>query len=173
MRAFIAVEIPEEHREKIKEIQKQFSNLGNMNIVKEYHCTLKFLGEITERQVEEVREKLRKIKMKKFEATLEGLGAFPNESYIRVIWIGIKGRLNELQSKIDAQLAEMFPKDIRFKAHLTLVRVKSIKDKQAIKEKLHMKIEPMGFEVKEFKLIKSTLTPEGPIYKTVEVYTLE
>ncbi len=173
MRAFIAVEIPEEHRERIKEIQKQFSGLGNMNIVKEYHCTLKFLGEITDKEAEQVKEKLRKIEMKKFEASLEGLGAFPDESYIRVIWVGIKGRLSELQSKIDSQLQEMFPKDTRFKAHLTLARVKSIKDKNTVKEKLHMKIEPMKFDVEEFKLIKSTLIPEGPVYETLEVYTLE
>ncbi len=102
MRAFIAVEIPEEHREKIREIQRQFSNLGNINLVKEYHCTLKFLGDITEKQTEQIKEKLKKIKMKKFEATLEGLGAFPSQSYIRVIWVGIKGRMAELQQKIDS-----------------------------------------------------------------------
>ncbi|MEM4244745.1 MAG: RNA 2',3'-cyclic phosphodiesterase [Candidatus Nanoarchaeia archaeon] len=173
MRAFIAVEIPEEHKEKIKQIQKQFSNLGNINIVKEYHCTLKFLGDITEKQAEQIKEKLKKIKMKKFEATLEGLGAFPNEGYIRVIWIGIKGRINELQQKIDSELADMFPKDTRFKAHLTLGRVKSIRDKNAMKEKLKLKFNGMCFEVKEFKLIKSTLTPKGPIYETIEVYPLE
>ncbi len=173
MRTFIAVEIPEEHKEKIKTIQKQFSGLGNINIVKEYHCTLKFLGEISEKQLEQVKEKLRKIKMKKFEASLEGLGAFPNETHINVIWIGIKGRLSELQQKIDSELADMFPKDERFKAHLTLGRVKSVKDKKTMQEKLKTKTEEIKFEVKEFKLIKSTLTPEGPIYETLETYSLE
>lgn len=173
MRVFIAVEIPKEHQEKIKEIQKQFSNLGNINFTKDYHCTLKFLGEISDKQAEQVKEKLRKIKMKKFEANLEGLGAFPNENYINVIWIEIKGRLSELQQKIDSELVEMFPKDERFKAHLTLGRVKSVKDKTAMKEKLKMRTEEMRFEVKEFKLIKSTLTPEGPMYETLETYHLE
>jgi len=172
MRTFIAVEIPEEHKEKIKIIQKQFSNLGNINFTKDYHCTLKFLGEISSQHLEQVKEKLRKVKMKKFEASLEGLGAFPNESHINVIWIGIKGRLSELQQKIDSELADMFGKDERFKAHLTIGRVKSVKDKAAIKEKLKIKTEEMKFELKDFKLIKSTLTPEGPVYETLEVYTL-
>lgn len=173
MRAFIAVEIPEEHREKIKEIQKEFSHLGNITTVKEYHCTLKFLGEITEKQVEQVKEQLKKIKMKKFEASLDGLGVFPNENYIKVVWVGMKGRISELQQKIDSELAEMFPKDTRFKAHLTLGRVKSIKDKTAMREKLKMKFDEMKFEVEEFKLIKSTLAPEGPIYETIEEYHLD
>ncbi len=67
----------------------------------------------------------------------------------------------------------MFPKDTRFKAHLTLGRVKSIKNKKTMKEKLEMKTEEMKFEVKEFKLIKSTLTPKGPVYETIEIYPLE
>jgi len=173
MRVFIAIEIPDEYKEKIKEMQKEFSKLGNITMVKENHCTLKFLGEITEGQAEQVKDNLRKIKMKKFEASLEGLGAFPNNNYIKVLWIGLKGRVNELQQKIDSQLAEMFPKDNRFKAHLTLGRVKSVKNKEGMKEKLNLKTEEMKFEVKEFKLIKSTLTPEGPVYETLEVYPLE
>ncbi|MFH1332160.1 MAG: RNA 2',3'-cyclic phosphodiesterase [archaeon] len=173
MRTFIAIEIPEQYKEKIKEMQKEFSKLGNITITKEYHCTLKFLGEITEQQAEKVKEELRKIKMKKFEANLEGVGAFPNHTYIKVIWVGLKGRLDELQAKIDTQLKEMFPRDNRFKAHITLGRVKSIKDKQAMKEKLNMKMEEMKFEVEEFKLIKSTLAPEGPMYETLDIYSLE
>jgi 2'-5' RNA ligase len=173
MRTFIAIEIPEEYKEKIKELQKEFSQLGNITLTKEYHCTIKFLGEITEKQAEDVKEKLRKIKMKKFETSLEGLGAFPDENYIRVVWIGLKGRVSELQAKIDSELQEMFPKDNRFEAHITLGRVKSIKDKAAMKEKLKKKAEEMKFEVKEFKLIQSTLTQEGPVYETLEVYPLE
>ncbi|MFH1210723.1 MAG: RNA 2',3'-cyclic phosphodiesterase [archaeon] len=173
MRTFIAVEIPKEHQEKIKGIQKQFSGLGNINLVKDYHCTLKFLGEIDEKQLQQVKEKLGKIKMKKFEVNLEGMGAFPNESHINVIWIAIKGKVSELQQKIDSELADMFPKDERFKAHLTLGRVKSVKDKKTMQEKLRIKTEEIKFEVKEFKLIKSTLAPEGPIYETLETYSLE
>ncbi len=173
MRVFIAVEVPEEHREELQRIQEEFSKLGNINLTKEYHCTLKFLGEITEKQVEEVKEKLRKIKMKKFETSIEELGAFPNQDYINVLWISLKGRISELQAKIDSELQEMFPKDNRFKAHVTLGRVKSVKDKKAIKERLELKTQDMKFEVKEFKMIKSTLTPEGPKYETLEMYSLE
>ncbi len=173
MRVFIAVEVPEEYKGKIRKIQEEFSKLGNINLVKDYHCTLKFLGEITEKQAGEVREKLRKIKMKRFEARMQELGVFPNMNYINVIWIGLKGRVNELQSKIDSELQEMFPKDNRFSAHVTLGRVKSVKDKKAIREKLGMDIKEMKFEVKEFKIIKSTLTQEGPEYETLETYSLE
>ena len=64
MRAFIAIEAPEKYKGKIREIQKQFSDIGKITMTKEYHCTLKFLGEITEKQAEQVKENLRKIKMK-------------------------------------------------------------------------------------------------------------
>lgn len=85
--------------------------------------------------------------------------------------MGLKGgKINELQQQIDSELAEMFGKDLRFHAHITLGRVKFVENKEKIKELLKTKIPSLKFEVKEFKLIKSELTPNGPEYEDLEVF---
>ena len=64
-----------------------------------------------------------------------------------------------------------FKKDTRFHPHVTLARVKFVKDKQDfIKSLKEIKIEKKSFEITEFKLIKSTLTGEGPIYEDLAVF---
>jgi len=172
MRAFIAIETPEEINKVLKETQKKFEELGKINFTREpYHLTLKFFGEIAEEQAEKIKTLLKDIKIKPFELELTNLGVFPNENYIRVLWVGVKGgRVYELQQQIDSQLADMFKKDTRFHAHITLGRVKFIKDKEKIKEILKTKIPNLKFEVKEFKLVKSELTPKGPEYEDVEIF---
>ncbi len=172
MRAFIAIETPKEVSNVLKEIQKKFEGSGKINFTSEpYHLTLKFLGEITEEQSEKVKTLLKDIKLKPFELELTSLGVFPNESYIRVLWAGVKGeKVNELQQQIDTKLADMFGKDLRFHAHITLGRVKFVKNKAEMKELLKTKVPAIKFEVKEFKLIKSKLTSKGPEYEDVEIF---
>jgi len=173
MRTFIALEIPEKINKTLKEIQKKFEGLGKINFTKvPYHLTLKFLGEITEDQASKIKDLLKEIKFESFELELSDLGVFPNENYIKVLWVGVKrDKVNELQQQIDSKLETLFGKDKRFHAHITLGRVKFVKDKQKIKELLKTKIPDLKFEVKEFKLIKSELTSEGPVYKDLETYS--
>ena len=171
MRAFIAIEISEEVNKLLEDLQKKFQGLGKINFTKEpHHLTLKFLGEVNEKQVLKIKTLLKEVKLKSFELELTEMGVFPNENYIKVIWVGVKGRVNELQQRIDSRLAEIFPKDERFHAHITLGRVKFVKDKQKIKEILETKVPNLKFEVKEFKLIKSELTPEGPKYEDLGTF---
>lgn len=174
MRAFIAIEPPEEINKVLKELQRKFEGLGKINFTKEpYHLTLKFLGDITEDRVSKIIIALGTIKIKPFELELTNLGVFPNENYISVIWVGLKDRkIKELQQQIDSELAEMFGKDLRFHAHITLGRVKFITNKEKVKEILKTKIPPLKFEAKEFKLIKSELTPQGPEYKDIEIFKM-
>ncbi|MFH0936125.1 MAG: RNA 2',3'-cyclic phosphodiesterase [Candidatus Woesearchaeota archaeon] len=177
MRTFIAIELPKEIREYLTEIQKQIGS-ENAKIKwvakKHLHLTLKFLGEISEKRIELLKELLGKIKFKRFEVNLSSLGVFPNEKKINVIWIDLKpaGKIIELQQKIDSELLNNFPKEQRFYAHLTLGRVKFVKNKEALLEKIkNVKIEPKEFEINEFKLIKSDLTKDGPVYTVLVTYS--
>lgn len=176
MRLFIAIDIPKEIKDKLFDLQKQIgSDLAKISWVhkKNLHLTLKFLGELPENKVEGIKERLRTIKLNSFEVELNSLGVFPNENRIRVIWVGLKSEhIYELQIKIDQELLDLFSKDTRFQSHLTLGRVKFIKNKEKLKEKLKLKCDGRFF-VKKFKLIKSSLTREGPIYETIEEYKLK
>lgn len=176
MRAFIALELPDEIKKEIANIQKQleikdlFS--GKLTSQENLHLTLKFLGEISENTAEEARKKLSEIKFKKFSASLGELGIF-NENFIRIIWIKLDN-CGELQKEIDEKLSGLFSREERFMSHLTIARVNEIKDKKKLIDKLgRINYKKKKFQVSEFKLKKSTLTQGGPIYEDLEGYLLK
>lgn len=176
MRLFIAIELPEEIKAELKEIQAKIDkNLAKLRIVdpEKIHLTLKFLGEVEDSKIEKIKEKLKEIEFEPFELKIKDIGVFPSEKYIRVVWVGLEpeDKVAGLQQKIDNSLLQMFKKEKDFKAHLTLARVKFVKEKEKFAESLKkIKVEEKFFKVNSFKLIKSTLTPEGPVYEDLEEF---
>lgn len=172
MRLFIAFDVSEEASKHILELQKQLTG-AKLTLTRSFHLTLKFLGEVTPDQAEDVKKKLANVKFKPFTAKLDGTGTFPSDKMIRVVWAEITPHdiIRELQKQIDEALQGMFPKEKQFTPHLTIARVKTVENKEQFAEQVkNLKVKPITFEVKEFKLIESQLTPEGPVYKTVAVY---
>jgi len=176
MRAFIAIEMPEEIKEILLDAQKQINTeKAKIRPTKAFHLTLKFLGEIEEKKVEEIKSALKEIKFEKFNTALTEIGVFPNESYIRVVWAGLddsENKITNLQKEVDSKIEIIgFKKDTRFHPHVTLARVKFVEDKQKfIKGLKEINIEKKSFQITEFKLIKSTLTGEGPVYEDLAVF---
>ena len=116
-----------------------------------------------------------KINSKKFKLNLDNFGVFPNLNYARVLWIGVNDEkfVLELQKRIDEILLDLFPKEQSFNAHITIGRVKMIKNKEKFENTLDkIKIEKMSFEVNEFELMESVLRKEGPVYSVFDVYWL-
>ena len=175
MRVFISIFIPKEICEQCITIQKTLSTFGKITFVKQehMHLTLKFFRDLSVKKVNILRERLRRITFSPFEIVLDGLEVFPDENFIRVLWIGLKnGEILELQEKIEQSLEEVFGRDKKFHAHLTLGRIKVLHNKSGFKEKLKMKING-SFLVKEFYLMKSELGSEGPSYAILETYSLQ
>ncbi len=173
MRLFIAFDVAEEVREHILKLQKQLTG-AKLTLAKNFHLTLKFLGEVTPTQLDQIKKKLANVKFRPFAAKLGGTGTFPSDKMIRVVWAEITPHdtISELQKQIDDALHGMFPKEKQFTPHLTIARVKMVEDKEQFAEQIKkLKVEPISFEVKEFKLIESTLTPEGPKYRDVAKYS--
>lgn len=177
MRTFIAIEMPKEIKEILLEAQKQINTeKAKIRPAKAFHLTLKFLGEVEEKKIEDIKSALKEIKFEKFNTALTEIGVFPNESYIRVVWAGLddsKGKIKKLQQEIDEKFQKLgFKKDTRFHPHVTLARVKFVKDKQDfIKDLKEMKIKKESFQITEFKLIKSILTPEGLVYEDLASFS--
>lgn len=171
MRLFIAIDLDNE--EYFKDIQKQIdSENAKINLTKAYHLTLKFLGEVSDAKVQKIKEALNKINLESFKIKTTKIGVFPNANFVRVIWIGIEpeDKVIELKNKVDDSLSGLFRKEKDFKPHLTLARVKFVKDKGKFIENLRkIKIEEKEFEIKNIKLIRSTLTPDGPVYEDLLV----
>jgi len=177
MRTFIAIFLPKEILDYLYEIENKLKKElpGKINWVakKNLHFTLKFLGNIDEKNINSIKERLKRIRFSSFKINLDKIGVFPNEEFIRVIWIGLKSKeLLDLQKLIDYELLDLFSKDQNFVTHLTLGRVKNIQDKDKFKKNLQIEIEDKEFEVNEFCLVKSELHKEGPSYEILERFKL-
>ena len=80
---------------------------------------------------------------------------------------------DELQKEIDEKLKDLFDKEKRFMSHLTIARVKSIKDKKEFFKKIReIDIKPIKFNINNFKLKESVLLEKGLRYNTLEEYKL-
>lgn len=168
MRVFIAIEVPFE--KEFKEFQEKIKEFGGFNFPKQFHLTLKFLGEVNE--VEKIKEKLREIKFKPFKVRLGNIGVFPHEKRINIIWVSLipDDKIKKLQKSIEDILESFFGREKReFKAHVTLARVKFVRDKEKLLESLNTKING-EFKIDNFKLIKSELNSEGAKYTILEEY---
>ncbi len=177
MRTFIAIEIPRELKEKIVEIQEEMKKLdiyATYPFKKNIHITLLFLGEKTEQEIKEIKEKLSLLKFNKFTIELQGLGAFPNLNMINVVWVGSNS--NELIDLNDIVCKQINQKnDKNFNSHLTVAKIKSTKNIDKIRNFINKNqyVSIGSFEVNNFILKKSTLTSTGPRYKNLETYQLE
>lgn len=178
MRLFIAFDLPKNIVEKLVGLQKQIGNeLAQIKFVEpeNMHLTLKFLGEVEESKVNDIINKLKTVKFKPFLTSIAEIGVFPNEKFIRVVWIGLKpfDPINDLHERIDSALSGIFKKDDRFQAHITLGRVKFVKDRErllSVLKAIKMNDITEPFRIEKFMLKKSTLTPKGPIYENLAVF---
>jgi len=176
MRAFIAIELSPEIKDSLEQIQShlKYSGADVKWIEKDnIHLTLKFLGEIDEKRLQYIKDILDEIgKLSEpFEISLKDIGAFPKIDYPRVVWVGLDKGVAEskiLAEKIDEALSKIgFDKKSRpFTAHLTLGRVRSSKNKDALKEKiLNCQTSTVDYQlIGCVTLYRSTLTPEGSVY---------
>ena len=80
-------------------------------------------------------------------------------------------KIIELQKNIDESLKRLFKKEKDFKAHITLARVKYPEDKKDFVDQIkNIKVESKKIEIKDFKLIKSTLSPKGQVYEELTLF---
>lgn len=178
IRAFIAIEFPDEVVKEIARLQGLLGNrkfTGKLTELGNLHLTLKFLGEISGEKLEEVQKVLSEIKFNKFEAVLSGAGTFSYRKSPRIVWVKIGGKaIFELQAEIDSALEKIgVAKENRFMSHLTLARIKYVKDKQSFVEYVdNLRVKKIKFSVSEFYLKKSDLQISGPVYTTIEEYEL-
>jgi len=188
MRVFIAIDIGEEIRAALRDLQQQLQS--KVDIKKSdvkwvnpenIHLTLKFLGEIKDEKVAEVCNITEDVagRHKNFELDVESVGCFGGRS-VRVVWVGV-GRgcdnLLELQKDLDEQLASAgWPQEARkFTGHLTLCRVRNPKAgvqlAQASEAYGDFRLGTMSAD--SVTVYQSQLRPTGPIYTVLGDYKLQ
>jgi 2'-5' RNA ligase len=129
MRLFVAVDIDDAIRERISrflEGVRGFAEEARWVRPESLHVTLKFIGEKSEEEVENIKCALETIEAGTFEMSIRGYGFFPGARAPRVFWVGIDGgsRLTSLAATVDEKLARLdVPKEEHaFTPHLTLAR---------------------------------------------------
>jgi len=189
VRSFIAVELSSELIRRLKDYQ---AGLGaaRLRCVKwvdpgAIHLTLKFLGNVDRGRLEAVKDAAAGVARaySSMQLTTGGLGFFPGPQRARVFWLGLEGDIQELvrlQQDIDRAMAKLgFEKENRpFTAHLTLAR---LRDECSSAERLEFTgmVGATVFKpgppvpVRAVALMRSQLTPRGPIYTRLAEFPLQ
>lgn len=182
LRTFIAVELSEEIRAVLEDIQGRLKIFhADIKWVEpsNIHLTLKFLGDVQLKDIPLLTETLRPAlkEITPIPTELTELGAFPDLRHPRVLWAGLRdedGRIAQLADAIETALGKIgYKKEQRdFKAHVTLGRVRSLKNiAPLVKGLQEYRLPPKTAQViAGITLFKSTLTPSGPIYEILEKF---
>jgi 2'-5' RNA ligase len=141
------------------------------------HITVRFLGNITPAMAEKIFEEMKKTQFAPFNVQINGLGAFPNLRYSRVVWAGITEGADQLKS-IFSQLEPrlrglgLTPDFKGFSPHLTIARVRSGRNKAQLAEFIteNANYEFGAINAQCLRLKKSELTLKGPIYSTLKEF---
>ncbi|MEI6127408.1 MAG: RNA 2',3'-cyclic phosphodiesterase [Pseudomonadota bacterium] len=179
LRTFIALELPEQVKEKLARLQQKFmDSTSGVRWVKpdNIHLTLKFLGSTRVKKVEEVSMILDRIAqgVSPFVLNVGGIGAFPNPKNPKVIWAGIQANAccAHFQERLETALAAAgFSREDRpFSPHLTIGRLKDGRMRKELGSLLEeFSNEHIGrFEASHVVFFRSDLEPAGPVYARIK-----
>ncbi|MBI2576912.1 RNA 2',3'-cyclic phosphodiesterase [Candidatus Woesearchaeota archaeon] len=177
MRLFIALDASPLKGE-LTRLQELLQNrYWELRPVTSYHLTLHFLGEVDEPIAAKLQNQLSAIKFPCFSLTLDHICFFPPTGAPKVVWVGVEPRANveKLHREIGRSIQDIrLQPEKRFSPHLTLARVKQVTDKEgAIQELKGVKPRPVIWDINNFFLIRSTLTPQGPVYENMKEIPLK
>lgn len=185
MRLFFGVELPEELRSEVGEVQSLLRpSAPDVRWVDPdvAHCTLKFLGDVAPDELESVVEAARPAApFRPVALELKGLGTFPPRGpRIRVVWARLGGEVEALaaiQTQLDAATAELgfAPERHPWSPHVTLGRVRSRVPQRRLRTAIqeHRDRRIGTWRVRRYVLFESRLGPGGPRYEPVATYPFE
>ena len=170
VRAFVALELSDEIRLCLSEAQEVLKRCSaHMTWVepKNIHITMKFLGEVADTKIPELKTALTSIAFKPFSITA-GAITVNNPRRPFTVWCGIEdgGRGSDLQHLVEDSISPLgFTRENRqFTPHATVARVKRF-DPSLMEVLKSLSNRTYGTcMVNGMKLKKSTLSPQGPIY---------
>ena len=193
MRLFVALDIDDNIRNRIARFLdgiRGFAPDARWVRPESLHVTLKFIGEQSETQVEEINRTLKTIEADHFELNFRGYGFFPNVRAPRVFWVGIDGnaKLTSLAASVDSKLIEVNIQGEQhaYSAHLTLSRSGVLgsprrqktdrpnRNFEHLQEKLSALPTPEfgTMTAREFFLYRSQVSPTGSKYTKLAGFSL-
>lgn len=126
MRLFVALDLPWELKEELSELS---CNIPGARWVPtdNFHLTLRFIGNASRLQAEEIDLALATMRGRSFAFTLSGLGWFEKAGRVTALWAGVERNpdLARLQAKVETAMHRVgLPPDRRrFTPHVALARM--------------------------------------------------
>jgi 2'-5' RNA ligase len=184
IRAFIAIDLTEEVREELASIIADLSRKVPDKSVRwvrpeNIHLTLKFLGDTKIDSLSQIIAGLDRVggENPPLSLALDVLGCFPNPRRPRIVWVGVQGDVDALQSlqkTIDQMLHQLgWDLDERaFHPHLTIGRIKN--SKQVVESRLQWgsPLKARTFPVDSTILFESVLKSSGAVYTVQHISRL-
>ncbi|MHB8063270.1 MAG: RNA 2',3'-cyclic phosphodiesterase [Ruminiclostridium sp.] len=161
MRVFFAIEFEEELKEYLFTIQKdirQHCMAGNFTLKENFHLTLRFIGEQSQSQTEQLKKALKEaaVNMQEFELMLNRVGKF-DKGNRKILWVGLQKsqELKALYGQLESVLVKHgYKKEDRdFNSHITLAREVKIDDYEELANKIV--VDNLAIKVKSISLMES------------------
>jgi 2'-5' RNA ligase len=179
MRCFVAIDLPDDVRRALDATMGRLRGAAPRADVRwvsaqAMHLTLKFLGQVPEDRLPEVREAVEAVATAtpRIRLACAGLGFFPGPSRPRVVWAGITegvGALKVLAAVLEAALEPLgFPPEGRpFRGHVTLGRVRSPRAGSSLARAMSDTGDTSfgAWTASQVVLYRSHLRPTGSIYE--------
>lgn len=142
------------------------------------HLTLRFAGEVSERQADDLDVALKALAGAPFDLTIRGAGTFEDRGAVRALWAGVEPSepLATLRRRCEtaARRAELAPDTRAWRPHVTLAYVSGAADTPRIAAWVQQnnlaRLAP--FEVTSFGLFSSWRTKSGSHYRLERAYPL-
>lgn len=143
----------------------------------QYHCTLRFIGEVGDETAQSYRAALQEVARSTFECEPYGLDVLPGRRNPRVLIAGL--HLSDPLKRLYEEVSEVLesrgldPEDRSYKPHVTLARFNDA-PRESVHAFLraHDDLSLPSFSVSEFHLFESTLTPDGAVHDIRDTYPL-
>lgn len=177
IRCFICIEIPDEIKQKVINLQ---DNLKKTNSDVKWvekgnlHITLAFLTQDNKKGIS--RDKIQNVKQvisnlseeyKEMNVQVRGIKVIPSFDFMRVLFLNtLSEELENVRKELVSELKKLGINPLSNPCHLTLGRVRSIRNKENLVKNIR---EQQNIDIGEFKTSRisfkcSKLTPKGPIY---------
>ncbi|MCL2032143.1 MAG: RNA 2',3'-cyclic phosphodiesterase [Methanomassiliicoccaceae archaeon] len=175
IRSFISFDIP--MMPAVEDARVRLRGIPGVSVPKEVHLTLRFLGDVEAKKIEELSSGMRSLeRYRSFSVSLKGLGAFPNNKDPRVIWIGAEPGapfydiLSDLDGILSGSSVDYDKKP--FKAHVTVGRVKRPSAGLTALLNECRDMEAGSFECRQIFLMSSLLTSGGAEHSVIDTFRL-
>ena len=182
-RVFIAIkiELSSEFQQAWQKLKLQFEHEKVRWVPREnLHITLRFIGSVAKDQEEQIKVSVESVcnRQQAFSIVLGNFSYFKRRRKPAVIFVDLLKfeKLAELVQQLNEYLVEVGSPDFQnFKPHLTLGRIKRLRDEDAFFEimKNHQQTHAQQIQVNGIIFYESILKPEGPEYKILEKYSLQ